>query len=242
MKRLILIALTIASCNGSTTPFVYGDYIIASDHTDPQRLQPDAESFLAKFNLANNKTREIFVRYLSISDKKTIPISILHLPSEEVTEERNINDLPLYREKTILQFIDSFKKTLSASAQDTAKKDYSEIFATIAQQLSELANRKALHKEMYLYSDLQERSSLFDCYSKKSQKLLQENPGSVVQLFQSQGLLPKNLPGITLHIIYEPKNRVEDDRFIRIEHVYEALLKPLGVQIKVQVQNKFIDE
>jgi hypothetical protein len=222
----------------------YADEVIINDKTDPHKLRPSANAHIISLRLSENKGREITVRYMEIVDKKTTPVYILHLPNEAVTNAENVTGTMLYREYSVLKFIDTVRKTLSPipSNGDTGRLQYSEIFSLVANELTALNRRQATIKRLFLYSDLQERSSTFNCYSKQSQQLLAHHIDKVVAKFRSQAVLPPNLKGITVYVIYQPISREEDQKFTAMVMVYRRLLEPLGVIIVQQAQNKSFEE
>lgn len=237
---MLLLLILLASCDmASNTDKPYIDYTILNDRTDYHKLRPDPNAFIASLHIPNYKAREYTIRYLEISDKKTVPVVVLHLPSTAAIRMNANSGTPLYRERLILQFYDTVRKTLTPTGgNDTSSLGHSEIFTTLASQLTALSARTATIKKVFVFSDLQERSPIYDTYSKVGQQLLAYKPDSVAHLLTNLQLLPASLRGITVHFLYEPQTREQDWRFNQMLSVYRKVLEPLGATIIQQAQNK----
>lgn len=243
-RMLFLLVAMLPACANRQGQLPLIDDVIVKDRTEPHKLVPMARAHIQALHLGENKGQEITLRYVEVLDQKTTPILVMHLPNAATTALQNNRNIPFYQERLTLQFIDTLQKLLPNEnlIEENSPLGYSEIFATVAKQLGGLAKRPARYKHLYLYSDLKERSTLFDSYLNGNQELLAHHVDRVVALFKSQGLLPKSLSGITLYLIYEPRSRDDDIVYSRMENVYRRLLEPLGAKIIQQAQNKSFDD
>ena len=240
MKFTILIPIfLVVACQVQKKEEPYIDDVILEDTSDYHKLRANSHAVTASLNLSENKQKEITVRYITIADKKNVPVTILHLPSAAVTEAKNKNGAFMHRERVILQFIDTLRKTFSShcSKKDSSSSKYSEVFSILCAQLKALAERRAIIKRIYLYSDLQENSSLFSCYTAKGRQLLKKDPDSIARKFRSAVLLPASLKGVTLYLINEPTSRENDENYSRLVFIYRKALEPLGLVILQHAQN-----
>lgn len=245
MKYTLFLVVLFTACRHSRQEQIPAyDDVILNDRTDPHLLHADAQAHIASLHLSDNKTKEITLRYQEILDKQITPVSVLQLPSEAETDARNKNDLPLYREHVVVWFMDTIQKTLqlSPATDDSGRLGHSEIFHVLAHHLSLLTERQATIKRVFVYSDLQEHSALFDSYSKDGQQLLTLHLDSVVRLFKTRHLLPPRLTSIRVYFIYEPRSREDDRKYALMVDVYRRLLEPLGARVIQQAQNKSFEE
>jgi hypothetical protein len=90
---------------------------------------------------------------------------------------------------------------------------------------------------LLVFSDQQENSELFSCYTKANQLLLHKSPDKVAKHLDSFHLLPENLKGYTIFFVYQPKTREEDQKYLEMITVYKMLLEPRGATVTIQASN-----
>ncbi|RZK12946.1 MAG: hypothetical protein EOO46_01275 [Flavobacterium sp.] len=244
MKTVLIPLLLLCACTANeNTHIPFRDEVHIDDRTSFHRLRANGQAIIQNLDLLKNKAKELLIRHVVISDKRTVPVTILHLPDAAASSARNITGESHFREKEILRFKDTVYKTFAPLpiVEDTSSLSYSEIFAVFAAQITQLSQRQAESKILFLYSDLQERSVLFDSYDQRSQTLLEKNPDSVARLFLSRYPLPTSLKDIRVFLVYDPITRRDDDRYQKMLAVYKIILGNRSATIIQQSQNKFFE-
>jgi predicted AAA+ superfamily ATPase len=238
----ILCFIVISSCkNSAINNGCYLSLTTVRDVTDHHALLPDANATLSLFDFANNKDRAASYRYTEITDKLLLPSTDLILPDIATGEKKNKDDTPMYREKTILKFMDTLRKTLAIPVEQKdslTTLNHSECFKTITRELALLTQQQSLHKVLWIFSNLQENSSILSVFSSSTKKLLNTNADSIQSLFEKTGLLPQNLNQIIVVFSYLPQDRGDDQRFNVMMQVYKGLLEKRGATVIVQATNK----
>jgi hypothetical protein len=147
-------------------------------------------------------------------------------------EAENTDDDPQYRDKSVIAFYGSLKKTLSEfySQIDTSRTlDNSECFRKIASELNYLAVSKSKERVLLVASDLLEKSDLFNSYQSDI-----SNAVNVAKEFGGTRLLPDTLSGITVIFLFNPRNRTEDEAFYKMSEAYRLLLQQKGALVSIQ--------
>jgi hypothetical protein len=210
------------------------------DITDARDVLPDAESLLSFYEFQKDKNTGAVFMLTTTTDKLLNPVSGYCLASGDETEKDNQYDDPDYREKLVLSFYSDIRQSVDAfnikARQDTILK-HSECFRSIAGALTKMKENKADKNLLAIYSDLGENSDLFSVYGKTVTDYLLKHPDSVIQKFEATGLLPQNLSGFTVRIIFQPKNRQEDQLFNAMATVYKKMLTARGAKVVVSVDN-----
>ena len=131
--------------------------------------------------------------------------------------------------------LQSFKDTLSNYQNRLSLR--SEIFRLTVEEVNRLAMSNS-RSTLLLYSDLKEHSSLFSVYDKRQIKLLYKSPKLLAQNFSKKVPIAKDLSGITIHILHQPK--LKDDRlFTALVALYRAVFEPRGASVIVSKTYKF---
>lgn len=220
----------------------YIDVSVIRDRTDPHILKPEANSILSLFNLSADKSAGVNFRYHEISDKVLVPVINLQLPDESVTKRQNRKNEPMFREKIILNFYDTIRKTLSYPDMnnDSSFLDHSECFKTISGELSILSQSNRTNRVLLIFSNLFENSTIANIYAGKTKNLLLQNPVKLVEQFNKAHLLPETLIGIKVFFIFQPASREEDLLYLKMADIYKRLLELRGAIVKVQADNNFL--
>lgn len=245
MKQFICVifsCLTLSSCDTKTQRQPNGINVsIVVDVTDIRLVYPDAESILPLYDFSNEEDRAATFRISTITDRELNPDIEFHLPTGFETERSNTDDDPDYRKKVIVQFLSSIRSTISefnAKINRDTTFGNSECFTVIAKQLQLLAKERSIKGIALFYTDLQEKSQIFSCYSDASQALLLSQPEKVAALFDKTHLLPDKLKNITVCFVYHPISRDDDIRFMAMLKVYKLLLEPRGAKVIVKASNQ----
>lgn len=213
---------------------------VICDLTDPQNLLPIAEPILKLLEFNRYKNTEASLKICPITDKNLNPAEEFHLADCSVTEKDNDNGDPYHREKIIVTFYDEVKRAFASfvtGLTPDSSLQHSECFSTIAGELQLMNSTKGVRNYLLLFTDLQENSSLYNCYSFANQKLLIQHPDTVVELFNATHLLPNDLNNTKVIFVYQPRTREDDNRFNAMLKIYRKLLEPRGAIVKVQANN-----
>ncbi|MBS1511059.1 MAG: hypothetical protein JST86_09470 [Bacteroidetes bacterium] len=250
MKSLIILlsmAVIVTACSRHTAPAPLSSYMaiaVINDRTDPHLLQPEPESILQLYNLQDNKAAANWYRYQAITDLTLSPTVELGLPDEEAGEKQNTQDLPMCRERQIIQFYDSIRgqlRSVTAQVSDTITMAHSECFKTIAASLQWLKSKPAEKHVLLTYSDLQENSSICRAYTENFKRLLAKKPEAVIKQFDKTQLLPDSLQGISVFFCYQPKDRQADATYNNMVQVYKTMLERRGATVHIQANNNHYD-
>ncbi|HAO09405.1 MAG TPA: hypothetical protein DCQ50_21035 [Chryseobacterium sp.] len=210
------------------------------DITDPRAVMPDAETILSCFDFTNDKDKEAFFRLTTTTDKLLNPVSENHLASGYETEKDNQFDDPDYRKKLVLSFYSGIRECVNkfnTKSQHDSILRYSECFRSIASELVRMKENKADKSLLLVYSDLCENSDLFSVYKKTATEQLLKHPDSVLQKFESTGLLPEDLSHFTVTIIFQPRSRDQDRLFNAMAELYKRMLSNRRAKVIIGSDN-----
>jgi len=245
MKQLtrVFAACILASCSKSHTPIVVHSSRISVIHdiTDSMACIPAADPILALYGFENDPGQEAHFRLVLISDKKLNPVEEINIEDGVTTEQKNENQETDYREQLVGSFYEEVRNAIADFHKryvPVAPLKYSECFATIASELELLAGSKASQRTLIIFSDLQENTDVFSCYTPRGQKMLQNDPEKVAKILLQRHPLPANLIGVTVYFVYAPLTRDQDTMFGEMVAIYQQLLHARGARVAIQATNK----
>ncbi len=202
------------------------------DITDPRNYWPGADQLLQFYHFKQTPDAEGLFRLRTISDKRLTPVISYHLADAKSMEKDNSEDDPQFRNKNVVAFYSTVRRAMNdfySHTDTTQSLSNSECFRAIADELSFLAESNADERTLIIASDLMEKSDLLDCYTAN---LI--NPKAIAAQFDRANLLPQSLAGITIIFLFNPRDRIEDQRFSLIVEAYKQLFQTKGAEIKVQ--------
>jgi len=214
------------------------------DETDQLKVLPETSALFNLYNFDFEENIAATFRIRSLTDKQLNPVREFHLPDGAETEKSNQKEDPYYREKVIQSFYTNIKHAVMQVDSDAMKDSslqYSECFRTLAEELQRFQKDNQWKSVLVVFSDLQENSDFFTCYSKANQIQLCKKPDSIVTLFNNTGLLPKNLKGVEVFFIYKPISRQDDQRFAVMASIFKKLLVDRGCDVKIQANSDFLN-
>ena len=250
MKKIILIPILLVSflsetCEKHKTAERHSTQIsIVGDITDSHFLLPEAEPILRLYQFDADKNTEGFFRICTVTDMHLNPAIEYHLPAGSMTEKDNTLDDPHYREKVVLTFYQAIRQAIShfnAKCHLDSSLDHSEVFSSVAGELQLMKTKTAGNNVLLVYSDLQENSDLFTCYTKPNQELMVKKPDKIIELFNASNLLPDSLKGFNIMFIYQPSTRQQDQQFEAMIRVYRKMLESRGATVKVQANSNYLN-
>lgn len=230
---ILLTAILFACDHKADINSEHMDITVIRDITDPHHLVPEADAILRLYNLSVHKNESAMFRYREIADIFLVPTENLRLPAKGEIKTGSHNQTPNYRETEILRFYDQVRKTLREVQVngDTATKDHSECFRTIAEELRTLNGLKGKNKILLVYSNLMENSDILSVYGYKT--FSEKDTAAIRKKLEEKKLLPENLNSITVFLLYQPQNRPDDYQYGLMSGVYTRMLGQRGARVKV---------
>lgn len=244
MKQFItvlLVCITLQACQTKKEPVQTIAASVLVDLTDPHMVYPDGKTIIPLLGLNNNPNNKIVFKLLPITDRTLNPDTEIILDNAATTEKYNRNDNPLYRRKLVVRFQDSVSHLLQSFNQNQNSADSSiersEVFNTITGELKKITVLKPDRGSLIIYSDLMENSDILSVY--KTDNLADKREqGRIERRLEETGLLPGRLSKITVVVIYNPKSRQEDTRFMAMASVYRRMLEKRGAAFILSANNK----
>jgi hypothetical protein len=230
------------SCNKHEAQSLLPKQITAIvDITDPHAVHPEVDAILRMYRFDQNKDIEAHFRLCLITDKELNHTEDFHLNNGIETEKENKHGQNQYRERLILNFYQNIRTSLmefNQSHNTDTSLAYSECFKILADEIQLMKSKQCKDNTMLIFSDMQENSKIFSCYSKHTQEMLENNAEKVINLFEKTHLLPDDLAGFTFFFVYEPVNRAQDQAYTRMLRIYQKLLEKRTAVVKIQTNNK----
>ena len=239
ITMLLFIAVFINSCDKKPEHYT-SSLTVLVDITNRREVLPAAEILLTFYDFAKGRNKEVFFRITTTTDKLLNPVAEHYLASGNETEKDNQFDDPDYREKLVLSFYSDVRQSVGAfntnAQQDTILK-HSECFRSIAGELARMKENKADKNLLVIYGDLSENSDLFSVYGKRVTGYVFKHPDSALQKFETTGLLPQDLSGFTVMIIFQPIDRDQDKLFNVMAGLYKKMLTARGAKVIIRSDN-----
>jgi len=233
MKTTIVIILvlitTMASVLGirhvvSTIPTIT-EVTVMRDITDTLVVGPKIGELRSLYNLESSPWRGASFRFVDITNvtynqtiEKVIPPENKWLGNE------------FDRKKKIKQFYFEISQILSSTLPEKNGKENSSIFAPVAKELNRLSRSSAKERVLVVYSDLLENTKEFSFYDRKNLDQLRVDENAIRDYFIN--LTPLNdLEGISIHLLYQPKNNQADERYKLVSRFYQHLFESKGATV-----------
>jgi hypothetical protein len=245
MKKIFItiIALTLLlSCNKKDKAIPKSITVAAIvDITDPLVLYPNPDAILRLYGFDKEKNTEAFFRLCLITDRQINTTEDFHLGNGITTEADNKIDDPQFRQKLILAYYKTIRKSITdftvINRKDSSLR-YSECFKNITRQLSEMKQKHATENTLLIFSDLQENTEFFSNYAKQGKDLLYNHSEKLVAIFDKTKLLPDDLKGFNIFFLFQPKNRNEDKAYVAMTTIYKSLLEKRNARVTITASNK----
>jgi hypothetical protein len=208
---------------------------VISDITDTHALIPVANPLLQLYRFDQYPETEALFRLRSISDKLLTPVATCRLADGHHTQEQNTEDDPQFRKKNINAFYKRVRQLLNdfyVQTDTTVSLTNSECIRTICDELQYLATDSSTKKILTVFSDLKEKSDLFDVYAAT------EDPGVLIeQKLKEKGMMPERLDGITIFFVYAPADRKQDVQYRQLVQAYKKVMEARGGRVIIQATN-----
>jgi len=136
------------------------------------------------------------------------------------------------RKKMVTEYLSKLNTMLGNVTEQDKGKDASVIYKRIAEELNILTEKHAIKKTMIINSDLMEKSFI-NFYKESVLKLMVTNPDSVSNKLTGKYPL-KDLTGIEIFILFQPKNAEESETFEVVSTFYQNLFESHGAVVHIQ--------
>lgn len=239
MKKVFIylfISFFLASCGmmPKPAPEQYTSTIVSGllDVTDKRSYWPSPDQMLQYFHCKQTPNTECIFRLRAITDKKLNPIVTYRLADASDMEKDNHTEDRQFRKRNILAFYSAVRRGMNdfyTIVDTTQSLENSECFAAIAGELSYLASCNSDEKILLVASDLMEKSDIANFYTTDL-----TTPKQIAEQLDRTNLLPKNLSGVTVIFLFNPRDRNEDQKFNVFSEAYQLLLQAKGAGVKIQ--------
>jgi hypothetical protein len=203
------------------------DITLMRDITDAQISQPKLTDVSSLLNLDNSKWDGAYFKFVDLTD-----VSYNHNYEAKIDPENQWLGNELDRDKKVKQFYSEINQILMNADSEKVGKVNSSIYKPIASELNRLSQRTSQNRYLLVYSDLEENTDKFSFYDNKNIKLLRMDPDSIKNYFEALAPL-KNLTGIKVYLIYQPKNNQADELYQMIAGLYKTLLVSKGATVEI---------
>jgi len=197
------------------------------DITDPLVAKPKPNNAISLFDLNNNMWSGGDFRLLYVTNVSYNPMFEAKIESENQWLSNKFQ-----RTDKIKTFYANIQTIVSNTATQVVGKDNSAVYFPIANELNKLGQSTASEKYLIVYSDLMENTSTLSFYNKEIFNVLKTKPEEIKRYFDSQMKL-SNLSGITIYLIYQPINAMDDEKYRIISGFYKTLFESKGAIVEI---------
>jgi hypothetical protein len=231
MKTTLLIiagaiTLLVISCTQPTR--TQTEVVLMHDRTQEFSARIIAADITPLFELDKDKWSGARFRSLDVTD-------VSYNPATEFVLEKGGSQLlsnSFDRDKQAKKFESEVTVRVDSLSSDTVGKPRSSIYIPLARELNLLAKSTSEKKYLILFSDLLENTDGVSFYRKQTLSLLQVNPDTIASALLAKMPL-ENLSGITVYLIYQPENALDDDTFRITSNFFKTLLEQHGATVIV---------
>ncbi len=224
---LIILAGIIIMRKSPDQHFTSTDITVMRDITDTQISQPKLSDVSTLLDLDNSKWDGANFKFVDITD-----VSYNHIYETKILPENQWLGNELDRDEKVKKFYTEISQILTNADTEKVGKVNSSIYKPIASELNCLSLSASQNKSLLVYSDLEENTDKFSFYDKKKIILLRTEPDSIRKYFEALSPL-KNLTGIKVFLIYQPKNNEADELYQLIAGLYKTLLESKGAKVEI---------
>lgn len=136
------------------------------------------------------------------------------------------------RKKMVNEYFSKLNTIIGNVTEQDKGKDASVIYKRIAEELNILTDKQAVKKTMIINSDLMEKSFI-NFYKESVFEMMITNPDTVYNKLIGKYPL-KDLTGIEIFILFQPKNVEESERFEVVSTFYKHLFESHGAIALIQ--------
>ena len=223
----LLAIVLIASCNETTHHTTEVDIIW--DVTEQHTPIPSAKEVLPLFALSKDAAHGAILRFAFASDVSFNHETVFILPAAGNAITTN----PFDRTREIETFEQSIHAFLDSRAMDTIGRSHSSLYVPIAKSLNRLATESTADRRILLvYSDLRENSAVMNFYTPEILTLLHNDSAHAEGMLSAEHSLG-DLSGIEIHLLYQPRDALDDAAYRIISGFYTSLFERKGAHVFV---------
>lgn len=231
MKKTILMVLCIAlgACTNKEPTIEHCALLI--DKTDSNSLAEQIDSMvLSQITTPQQIFDGCDFCLKFINDKRHNPFYTLSL--SPVTDPLEFNEFERKREVYLFQsklgtFSDKIKEN-SIGASNSL------VFFSIHKEIQKVIDGKYKTSNIYVVSDLQNKDEVFNSYHKDDFGLLKYDTDSLSKLLDIHFPIAKiGVQEITIHLLYQPKNKEDDFAFDRTADFLSHYYTKKGIKVKI---------
>jgi hypothetical protein len=199
---------------------------VLEDITDAHKATPDVSKIILMYGLKDDEWRGAIFRYSNLTD-----VSLNATQEKILPEEFEFLSNEFQRAKELNEF--TAQITEAVSHKDTSGRSNSSVYLPLAREINTLQNMGATKKIILVYSDLMENESGMSMYEPKTFQKVFSNQESLIAYFNKK--LPlADLHGITIYLVYQPKNPTADAQYQVVSSFYKVLLERKGATVLVK--------
>jgi hypothetical protein len=199
---------------------------VMEDITDAHKATPDPAKLILLYGLKNDQWHGAIFRYATLTDVS------LNATQEKILPPANeFLSNEFQRVKDLNEFTEFIVETLHH--KDTAGRLNSSVYLPLVRELNTLKNISATERILLVYSDLMENESGLSMYDTNTFQKLFSDQESLIAFFNKK--LPiSDLHGITIYLIYQPKNPIADAQYQVVSNFYKVLLERKGAIVMIK--------
>lgn len=221
---LLSIAVFIIGC-ATTNQSITTHTIVLLDVTDKFLSRPVAKDVLNLYGFDQNKYNGGIFQLSDLTK-----VSFNETQEVRVGKVNQWLSNQFQRGNEIDTFNNRVTNIISQAELAPAGENNSSIYFPVASALNELAQSNADKKYALIYSDLMENTPQITFYNTTILNEMKEKPEAVRNLLESQ-LQLQSLSGITIYLLYEPTNSLQDEEFKIVSKFYSDLLESQGATV-----------
>jgi len=220
------------------------NFTVLNDMSNRFFLRPYANGILREYHIELNTQQACAFRITGITDKRLHSADDMYLEAGDIYIEVN-KPRPIYfRENRVQDFYYWVRKAVDKSNNEAIAIDSlsnTECYRTIIDELSLLSRKPGNRRVLFIFSDLNENSNIYNSYSSGGRELLMKNPKAVADSLKKSYSIPSTILPTEIVVVYQSANRANDELFFQWITVYTYLFKQVPVTIRVQATNKSYD-
>ena len=222
---LLSIAILLIGCTSNQS--ITTQTVVLLDVTDKFLSRPVSNDILNLYGFNQNQYNGGIFQLTDLSN-----VSFNTVQEVKVTKVNHWLSNQLQRENEIDSFNNGVSNIISQAELTPAGKNNSSIYFPVVTAMNKLAQSNADKKYMLVYSDMMENTPQITFYNKTILNEMTDDPEKVRSILESQVQL-QSLQGITIYLLYEPTNSLQDEEFKIVSDFYKDLFESKGATVVI---------